>query len=421
MAAMPRPEVLVVTMAWPGTAAATRSRRERLTARSSTTASSTQSASFSRSQSSSKLPGRMEAASSGRCSGEGFKARRPSMARRARPLRSLPAGAAMSRRETSRPWATRWAATCVPMVPAPSTTVFLITTPPSVPLRASGLSGRSGRGRLVEAVDDVLELLLHHPALDLQGGRELPRLLRELPRQQGDLLDPLELGQVGGHLPDGLLVECDHLRPPDQVLAARAADAVLAGPALQALEVGDHQRGREVALVADHHHFRDERVALEPVLDGLGSDLLSARGDDEVLLAVGDDQEAVLVDDPYVAGVEPALGIDGLRRVLRLVEVALHDVRAAGQDLPVRGDPHLDAVERLAHRARLQVVGAVAGDHRAGLGEAVALEDDQAGGPEELRDLPGQGGAAGDEQPEPPAGARLDLGEHELLGQRALE
>ena len=66
MAAIPRPEVLVVTIAWGLTAAATRAKSWRLTSTSSTTASKTQSASARRDQSSSKLPGRMSAACSGR-------------------------------------------------------------------------------------------------------------------------------------------------------------------------------------------------------------------------------------------------------------------------------------------------------------------------------------------------------------------
>ena len=57
MASMPRPEVLVATIAVFLTAEATRAKSWRLISRSSITASKTQSASFSCAQSSSKLPG----------------------------------------------------------------------------------------------------------------------------------------------------------------------------------------------------------------------------------------------------------------------------------------------------------------------------------------------------------------------------
>ena len=63
----------------------------------------------------------------------------------------------------------------------------------------------------------------------------------------------------------------------------------------------------------------------------------------------------------------------------------------------------------------------VDGDHRRRLGEAVALEDHQAGGVEELVDLRRERRAAGDEVAQPPAGARLELREHELLRDRVLQ
>ena len=54
-----------------------------------------------------------------------------------------------------------------------------------------------------------------------------------------------------------------------------------------------------------------------------------------------------------VAGVEPPLGVDHLRRLLLHAPVALHDVGALGQDLAVLRDPHLDPGDRLADGAHL--------------------------------------------------------------------
>src|SRR5438093_5071493 len=134
----------------------------------------------------------------------------------------------------------------------------------------------SSRGRAaVEPVDHVLELLLHHPPLDLERGRQLARLQRELPREERDLLDLLELREVGGHLLDELLVKAHHLRVADQLLAAGEGHAVLPAPRLERLEVRHHQRGREVAAVADDHDLADEGVGLEPVLDRLRRHLLA--------------------------------------------------------------------------------------------------------------------------------------------------
>ena len=95
----------------------------------------------------------------------------------------------------------------------------------------------------------------------------------------------------------------------------------------------------------------DVGVGLEEVLDRLGGDVLAAGGDDDVLFPVGDDQKAVLVEMTDVAGVEPtALEVPpGLRFLL---VIAFHDVRPAGQDLAVRGDPDLDTRDRLARPFR---------------------------------------------------------------------
>src|SRR5208282_4285839 len=97
---------------------------------------------------------------------------------------------------------------------------------------------------------------------------------------------------------------------------------------------------------------------------------------------------AARVHHPDVAGVEPALGVDRLRRLLRIVEVAAHHVvpadehlarLAAGQLPSFRiGDADLDAGDGAAGGAGdgLRVVVEVAhGGDAGGLGEAVARDD----------------------------------------------
>src|SRR5207249_7242829 len=107
---------------------------------------------------------------------------------------------------------------------------------------------------------------------------------------------------------------------------------------------------------------------------------------DELLLAIDDEDVALLVAAADVAGVEPAVA-DDVGRVLRLVPVAPHHLRAANADLA-----DLSIGKRL--RAGLEVDDLVlrAGNHspdrfehgrvywvgvryRRGLGETVALDD----------------------------------------------
>src|SRR3546814_9729893 len=91
-------------------------------------------------------------------------------------------------------------------------------------------------------------------------------------------------------------------------------------PVADGVELDADQRHEVLALVADHHRLLDEGRHLELVLDLRRADVLAARGDDDVLLAVGDLEEAVGIELADVAGVEPALGVHRLGRRLRVLE-----------------------------------------------------------------------------------------------------
>src|SRR5690606_31749526 len=100
-----------------------------------------------------------------------------------------------------------------------------------------------------------------------------------------------------------------------------------------------------------------------------------ARGDDDLLLAAGDGEEAVVVEQAEVTGAEPAvLGERLLRRRLVLV-VAAEDVVTPEQDLLVLGDLDAAARQLQADGADLGRRRAVHAGRRRRLGEAVALEN----------------------------------------------
>ena len=114
------------------------------------------------------------------------------------------------------------------------------------------------------------------------------------------------------------------------------------------------------------------------VLDLARVDVLAA-ADDHVLEPAVDAQVAALVHGAEVAGVQPALGVDGGGGRLGHLEVAVHRLVAAGAELALLargqrlagdrvGDLHLDLRERLADRVGL-VVGAVV---EQGLGDDAA-------------------------------------------------
>ena len=137
---------------------------------------------------------------------------------------------------------------------------------------------------------------------------------------------------------------------------------------------------------ADDLHVLDLRVRVEEVLDLLRVDILAA-ADDHILDAAGDLVVAVRQAARKVARVEPALAVDGRRRGLGHLVIALHDVVAAGDEFAVhivgqvlvrlrvddlaldaehrgadRCDARLDGVGRLAHRAARGGLGLAVGD-----------------------------------------------------------
>ena len=162
--------------------------------------------------------------------------------------------------------------------------------------------------------------------------------------------------------------------------------------------------------------MRDQRFCLEHVLEVLRRDVLPAGGNDHVLLAIGDGQEAVLVERADVSGVEPAVSRErGSRRRL-VIQVAREHGRPAEQDLAVLGQLQLDAGDRRPHGPELVVRGPVDGRGARLLGLAVALEDQDAEHVEELGYLLRERSAARDRSAQPPAEPFLHLRVDEPVG-----
>src|SRR5450755_4953851 len=71
------------------------------------------------------------------------------------------------------------------------------------------------------------------------------------------------------------------------------------------LGVERDQRHEVGAAVAEDDGLRDPSIVPQRVLEVRGRDVLAPGRDDDVLLAAGDEQEAVLIEAPEVAGVQP--------------------------------------------------------------------------------------------------------------------
>src|SRR5438045_8010375 len=154
----------------------------------------------------------------------------------------------------------------------------------------------------VQLVDLVGEVLLHDAAAKLERRRQLALLLREIARENREALDLLDAHAVAVDLVDERLHELLRI-------------------ALGSVDLGGIERDerRHVrAPVSDDERLRDEPRGLERVLEILRRDVLAAGRDDQVLLAIGDLEEAVLVELADVAGAEPAVLRERGRRRLGL-------------------------------------------------------------------------------------------------------
>ncbi len=89
------------------------------------------------------------------------------------------------------------------------------------------------------------------------------------------------------------------------------------------------------------------RLAFKRILDRLWRNELSARGLDQVLLAIGNREVAVFIQMADIARLEPVVFKRG-RSLLRHVPIALENRRPADQHLSIRRDSHLKIGQHFA-------------------------------------------------------------------------
>src|ERR1022692_5103602 len=78
-------------------------------------------------------------------------------------------------------------------------------------------------------------------------------------------------------------------------------------PFFQDGEVGNNQYGREAPPVAEQGRLTHKQVRLERTLDRLRCDEFSARGLDQVFLAVGNGEVSIRIQDCHVSSLEPSI------------------------------------------------------------------------------------------------------------------
>mmetsp|Transcript_53009 Transcript_53009/g.107733 ORF Transcript_53009/g.107733 Transcript_53009/m.107733 type:complete len:734 (+) Transcript_53009:89-2290(+) len=196
------------------------------------------------------------------------------------------------------------------------------------------------------------------------------------------------------------------------------------------------KRHQELLLVAVHDEVGDGgALLLEGLLDEHRGDVLAASADDQLLVAAGDAQEAVFVDQALVATVQEAVAVDGLAGLLGVLHVTHHDVAPAVHDLTLAGRHALqrlvDGVRhhghdralhgraggaQLVHAGEASRVGVVHGLGPGALGLAEHLVDGHRQvGEEREGGLADGGGASGQHASLAQADGAVDLAEHQLV------
>lgn len=236
-------------------------------------------------------------------------------------------------------------------------------------------------------------------------------------------LRPLDLKRRGKHIilhrelllndhDGGNLFVARQLGVHEGKLTLQALPHGILRPRLPDLTQGNEQDGLRHAE-AEQTHLLNVVVTDEFVFDFGRDNEFSLRRLERILHAAGEVEVAIGVDFALVSGVEPAVGVEGLRRLFGAFVVAQHGVRGAGEHLlRLRINAVLRTGLRAADGAGLVLFG---GDHvarRAVLRHAVGFRDRDAEAAEPLlgfrRDRRGTGHvAAALVQPE--AGADLAL------------
>jgi hypothetical protein len=133
-----------------------------------------------------------------------------------------------------------------------------------------------------------------------------------------------------------------------------------------------HMTAERVPFVPDDPSVLDVGAEFQPGLQVLGGEGAAVFKSEHVLGAVEDDQVAVVIDEPLVARVKPAVD-EGLRSGLGILVVALEHRRAAGENFAILIDAHLGSGDGGSDRVELDVASTVDDRNPGHLGLSIDL------------------------------------------------
>lgn len=244
----------------------------------------------------------------------------------------------------------------------------------------SGERSQFGATGVVHLLDFLLVLLEGHFPFEFETGSQGVVLQAEVLRHQVKVLhhlgsrngllvglpEPLPNHLVEGRVVPGLLRRLDRATPALQKLSGCLLNGAAEG---RFLEEAD-EAGEVVPVVANQHGVGQTGQCLfDLVFDEDGGNVLPSFGDHQLFDPPGDEQEIVLVYPSHVPGMHVALLVDGLARLLSVIEVPHAHIPASHADLAL-----------LVGRTDLENLGLGPWDHVAHLqvplgGDWVVLEN----------------------------------------------
>src|SRR4030042_1991370 len=126
------------------------------------------------------------------------------------------------------------------------------------------------------------------------------------------------------------------------------------------------------ASITNDHGIIDVRAEFELVLDILRGDVFTARGDNQILLAVRNLYKPIGINFSHIAGVQPA-GFQLLGCRLGIIEIPLEDISSAKTYFPVFSDLYFYAGERLTDGSDLHPVPLVGAGNAGSLRLSIAF------------------------------------------------
>src|ERR1051325_2059380 len=178
---------------------------------------------------------------------------------------------------------------------------------------------------------------------------------------------------------------------------------------LELFPVRDHQRCRKLTLSTYQHHLVHEARGFNRLFDRLRRDVLATGSLEQLLLAIRNAQEAVLIDRADVAGLEPAVAREHGSRLVRLVVITAHHVWTTHFDLAVFGNANVDVRNCFTNRADAIVFDPARGDDGRRLSQAITLDNRNAGADVDVRKFLWQSSATGNQQSQASAKRALPL------------